>query len=806
MSETAEVVVKPKYSIIIVNLNGLRQTINCIESILNNTKDFELIIVDAASDDGSYEYLLAICEKYQNFKIITAEKRYNFSINNNLAIGLAQGDFIIFLNNDTVVSPGWLDQMEAHFTNVPIDNVGCVGPVSNNSNGKQAVGMQDPLAWREDHRGQWMLTGVLYGWCMMFKREVIDKLKGFDESYENGHEDNDLCLRAQLAGYKLIIAGDTWIYHEGQATLRKVFDLSQEKYMLQGQKNREVYFDKYYNPDKKKLVAVYRTNAGEHLEESLEQTSKFADNIILHFCRAGNEFLAKSSQVFKYGDMQVDRKGYEEYLQKTFPKICKIGWYDGIFQEDYERNWLLQQALDLQKIGEADWCISIDDDEIYEDKFIGRVQKMMNPRNPETFAYSMNWRTIWKTELGVEYYRADDTFGQFINHRFFRLIPGQVIKSVWHPEGHHCGSAPLFGVDNIRWSNIRVRHLGYDTPEQRQKKFDFYQTNDHFKTKADIGHDDYHHLIDQNVNYQVYDPDLSISFVTMVKNEEKMILGMLEGVQDLVDEYIIVDTGSTDKTLEIINTFAKHCPVPVKVFYHPWDDNYSKPRNFGKLQASGKWILRMDADERFDQADMVKIFNCCERDYEFCVFHVLNYMEERKAGQPPKYASTESCRLYRNLPEVYYSGVIHETFDDCWTFLKMRRPVKNERVPIFLHHYGYLKNKGKIRDKMDYYEKLNNKQLEITEGTDVRPYFNLALHYLNDDKFSDALQNFQKCITKEPTFWFAHQQMAALNMKNAKAFLEKCIMYIPPTHPFKVEAERMLDFLNKSTIGTVKVT
>lgn len=800
MSETLEKeITPPKYSIIIVNVNGLMHTMKCVDSIYAFTQDFELIVVDGASTDGSVEYLDHLALTKKNIKIINCKKLYNFAINNNLGLKLATGDFIVFLNNDTMVSPDWLVKMESHFINVPLDNIGAVGPVCNNSNGKQSVGIQEPLRWYDEHRGQWTMTGVLFGWCMMFRKPVLDLIGGFDERFENGHEDNDLCLRAQLAGYKLVIAVDIYIYHEGQATLRKFMD--KDKYMEQGLTNREAYYNKYYDHEKKhkKLVAVYRTNYGQHFEESLTQTSKFADHIIIHFCRAPGEI--------NLDDIQLKREEYVNLLRSKFPKIYKVEFYDGIFQEDYERNWLLQEALDLQQRGLADWCISIDDDEIYEDKFISRVQAMMNPRNPEVFAYGMNWRTIWKTELGVEYYRADDTFGQFINHRFFRLIPGQVINSHGHPEGHHCGSAPHLAPENVKWTNIRVRHLGYDTPEQRQKKFEFYQKNDNFKTRADIGHDDYSHLIDKNVNYQIYDPKHSISFVCMVKNEEAMILNMLEGIVDLVDEFVIVDTGSTDKTISIIESFAKHCAIPVKLLSYPWEDNYSTPRNFGKMNATGKWILCMDADERFMQHDMVKVFNFTERDIEFLVFHVINFMEEQVKGKEPLYASTESIRMYRNYPDVYYTGIVHETLDDCMGYLNSRRRINVQRVTgLYLYHYGYLKTKPQLRKKLDMYEVLNNEQIRITNGTDPRPYFNLALHYINDDKITAASQNFRKCLDIDPKFWMAYQQMGALNIKMAKNFFTDCIRTIPSHHPFRNEAQEILDFLNKRSIGCVKVT
>ena len=773
----------PKYSLITITHNSLKHTLNFLNSIFDFSKDFELIIVDNGSTDGTTEYLKYI-EKEKGVKVIYNSQNTTYAKANNQAIPLATGEFIVFINNDTIVSQNWLDNMGKHFKYAQIDNIGIIGPVSNMSNGAQMVKIQDPKQWHEKHCGKWQHTGILYGWCLMVKKEVIEKIGYFDEALENAYEDNDFCLRAQLFGYRLVIAYDTYIYHVGQGTFGQNYDI--KKYVENGLKNRERYFNKYQNDKPKKLVAVYRTNAGKYLEKSLEQTSKFADSIIIHFCRA---------------NITNDKI---ELLKRKFYKIIKIGRYDGVFQEDYERNWLLQEALKLHEAGEADWCISIDDDEIYEDKFIERVQKMMNPRNPEIMGYWCQWRTIWENRPNGEYYRKDSTFGQFSNYRFFRLMNGQEIMSKYHPEGHHCGSAPLIASENLRWSNIRVKHLGYETPEQRQKKYEFYETNDHFKTREDIGYDDYSHLISKDVQLEKYDKDNGITLLMMIKNEEDFIREALEQLEYAVDEYVIVDTGSTDKTMDIINNFAKHSIVPFKIFNYPWVDNFSLPRNFGKQYATKKWILFMDADERFSYQDIIKLFYLSESEADAVKFHVLNYMSMKENTENPNIASSESIRLFKNIPELFFNGIIHETIDDSLVTLSIRRKIITLNAPFPLHHHGYLKTKERVREKMDYYEKLNLKQIEITEGKDPRPFFNLGLHYLSDGKDAEGLKFFVKCLEINNNVWHAHQQMAALNINSAKVFLQNALKTMPLNHPYMEQAKSILKFLNENSHGCIR--
>lgn len=775
---------KPKYSIVTITHNALEHTIRCLESLYKYTKNFELIVVDNNSTDGTVGYLKEMEYRQENMKVIFNQENRCFAAANNQGIKIAKGDYIVFLNNDTILNPDWLKRMTIAIENYPDKDVAMVGPVSNNSAGRQVVGLQDSEEWYRKYKGNWVLAGRLFGWCIMAKHNMLDEIGLFDERFINGFEDNDLCLRAQLAGYKLIIAVDTYIYHAGQSTFRTRADWIRD-YMKDIHRNQKKFYDKYYTGSRKKLVAVYRiANCEKYIRQSLIRTSKFADAIIVHLCRS---------------------KDRTEQIVREFPKVIKIQKYDGPFQEDYERNWLLQEALKLHEKGEADWCISIDGDEVYEDKFVERCQKMMNPRNPEIFAYWCQWRTIWKTKDKEEFFRADSTFGRFSNYRFYRLIKGQKIISD-HPEGHHCGSNPIIPLENLAWCNIRVKHLGYDTPEQRQKKYEFYRDNDHFPDSKAIGHKDYTHLIDEDVDLKGYHADNGISLVMIVKNEVDKIKKCLEEIAPVIDEYIIVDTGSTDNTKEEVLEFAKYASVPVKLIDFKWCNNFSLARNFAKSFATQRWILHLDADESFRPRDLQVIFRMSEEDADIFLFHVINYLEETKANEPPVYASTESIRLFRNIPDLYYTGIVHETLDDAISVKRRRGTIKVMRSPVILHHRGYLRKKDKLADKFLDYVSLNKKQIKITDGKDPRSYFNLALHYLNEkDGEHKALENFQKSLSLNPNFWHANAQMAALNIKSVKYFLNRTLESMPEDHPYIKQVKEILEFLEKNSFGHQKI-
>ncbi len=765
-----------KYSIITLTHNRLDMTIRFVESVLAYSNDYELIVVDNNSTDGTVGYLQALKEQGKIHKLILNKENKLFSAGNNQGIEVADGDYIIVINNDVVVTPFWLESLEDVCKK---NNAGIVGAMSNNSAGRQYLGnFTVPLPSQEmitefatQHRSQYpnkdFGVGRIFGWMMFFKKTLLEEIGLFDERFKvGGYEDNDISLRAILKGHKLFIDYSTFLYHHGQATFQIT---GWEKYLSNGRINKEILYDKYKISTPQKLVAVYRITSRQEdlLRLSLQRTSLFADDIIVLVTRPKNN------------------KVYE--ILKEFSKISKCETYTGEHQEDYERNWLLQEAL---KSG-ADWCISVDGDEIYQEKFIDKSKKMMARRNPEVLGYTYQWRTFWNSE---KHFRADSTFGVFTNCRFFKLLPGQVIKSD-HPRGHHCGSSPVIAVENMEFSNIKVEHWGYETEKARQEKYDFYSKDDVVINRYDVGNKDYTHLIDKNVILQEYDPKNEISCVMIIKNEEEIIYDTLEKVEGFVDEYIICDTGSTDKTKQEVQRFAEQSLVPVQIYDFQWADNFSLAKNFAKSKATKKWILSLDADEEIEKIYHQEIVRVIEKDCHAFLFNVINFLDREKSSL------TQSIRLFRNIPEFYFTGIIHETIDDSVETMRKRGTLKIEATPFNLLHYGYLKKRQKIKDKLDSYEKLNLKQIEITEEKDARPFYNLALHYLQENNGHKADEFLHKALSIRPDFWQVHTEIASRSIRKANMHLKHTANLLGEQHGFTKHILPIIKFLDERDFG-----
>ena len=139
----------------------------------------------------------------------------------------ARADHIVLLNNDTVVTDGWLDQLLSLADSQA--SIGAVGPMSNYVSPPQLIpkpGYADmesmhafAARWRVEHRGQWFTSPKLSGFCLLLKRYLLDEIGRLDESFGLGlFDDDDLCRRVVLAGYELAVAHDLFIHHYGSRT------------------------------------------------------------------------------------------------------------------------------------------------------------------------------------------------------------------------------------------------------------------------------------------------------------------------------------------------------------------------------------------------------------------------------------------------------------------------------------------------------------------------------------------------------------------------------------------------------------
>lgn len=210
-------------SIIIPVFNQLHLTRNCINLIERYTeKDYEMIIINNGSTDRTRK----VIERFKNIQVIHNKFNEGFARACNKGIKRAKGDLILLLNNDTLVGPNWLSNLTKCI--LSDHKIGMVGPRSNFVGGLQLIKGPSQSAqlsftrkFNHPDPSKWFDVDFLSGFCLLIKKEVINEIGLLDERFEIGsYEDNDYSVRVLNAGYRLVCAGDTFVYHIGSQTFK----------------------------------------------------------------------------------------------------------------------------------------------------------------------------------------------------------------------------------------------------------------------------------------------------------------------------------------------------------------------------------------------------------------------------------------------------------------------------------------------------------------------------------------------------------------------------------------------------------
>lgn len=210
-----------KTSIVVVTYNKLSYLKLCVESIKKYSigENYELIIVDNMSTDGTRNWLA----QKKDIKKIYNSTNLGFTKGCNQGILKAQGDNVLLLNNDVIVTENWLSNLiKCLYTR---KEIGAVGPITNNCSNAQLIrvsynSIKEMELWAKKYNAgndkSWEERKRLIGFCLLIKREVINTIGLLDERFSPGNfEDDDYCFRMRKAGYRLILCKNTFVHHFG---------------------------------------------------------------------------------------------------------------------------------------------------------------------------------------------------------------------------------------------------------------------------------------------------------------------------------------------------------------------------------------------------------------------------------------------------------------------------------------------------------------------------------------------------------------------------------------------------------------
>jgi glycosyltransferase involved in cell wall biosynthesis len=249
----------------------------------------------------------------------------------------------------------------------------------------------------------------------------------------------------------------------------------------------------------------------------------------------------------------------------------------------------------------------------------------------------------------------------------------------------------------------------------------------------------------------------TISLCMIVKNEENDLERCLRSVKAIVDEIIVVDTGSSDNTKEIAKKFE------AKIFDFKWNNSFADARNFSLSKATGQWILVLDADEVISTVDRERLrrvvldagstqiaYAMITRNYissTAAVGWISNdgtyAAEEAGSGWVP----SEKVRLFPNDNRIRFVGPIHEMVEH--SLLRLGIEVKKCDIPV--HHYGKL-NKEKTRTKWEEYYALGKKKLVQLGEHDIKNIYEIAVQALELGRYEEALEYWKKLAALRPDF------------------------------------------------------
>ena len=246
---------------------------------------------------------------------------------------------------------------------------------------------------------------------------------------------------------------------------------------------------------------------------------------------------------------------------------------------------------------------------------------------------------------------------------------------------------------------------------------------------------------------------LSICLIT--KNEEAHLARCLESVRGLWDDLVVVDTGSTDRTVEIARGFG------ARLFEFTWQDDFSLARNFCIAQATGDWILSIDADESIAARDHEVIRRYLRRaDVDAVMASQRHYVTRGVVvgwqpgpggydeGKPyPGFMDVRCRRLFRNRPWLRWRNRVHEELIST----DPAHPLREVPGEWVIHHYGKTDARAVLHAKGEAYLRIGLKKIE-DEPDNPQARYELAVQYGELSRPEEALACFEEVRRRWPKF------------------------------------------------------
>jgi len=745
-------------------------------------------------------------------------------------------EFITIANDDLLVTEDWLTNLELAFSAKEIVTVSTLTNSQNNPkrdisflNGK--IGMTGPTsngvfndqrAYNADllnkegldryaksvsitNSGHYIPTSFLSGFCITFTKECLEDL--CDESFNyngifdtrfkvGGFEDDDLAHRALIKGWRQVISVAVFVGHAVSSTLNLYFEGQRG-----GVANWVDYLLKWedYTQKEPKIIGAYRVSlkcvndlnqlraslvrAGDVLDgvgfvltnNPKEIVGSFDNMFISHLPPDDQAFLEKCKLL--PDDIKECSNELNELLNEWLTNLlsnterdmdvaCKV-WTE-VFNERDERNLTHELSESLN----SDWIISIDADEIFEDRLTRKhlVRIVTNP-NPSRFCYNVGFLNHWES---MKLLRQDSNYGQQTGARLWRSFPSNPRIVGGNEVGFHCGNSPEQGNYCRRISGIRMRHLSHVRQIDRHNKYEFYSKTDTDKQVAMIGAQTYQHIVkSDNVVVSLYNPNNGIAFFMLCYEQEDWIniTRWLDQVYSVADKLVLTWTGEWDlkdrawienmgsiKDLsekdfnELYKTGPRwHLAQVSRLFKVEWvyskfdyekglaecrnsAINHIHDTNDGTLG----WCWFMDPDETAQDIGVMSGSALTIAQTSDNIGYMFKFLNPTGDSERP--ANSESIRLFKLDPNrsLQMEGRVHESFEASLKKIRTENYIPNiDYFPGIFINSGLSQSPERMAEKLLKYRDLLVVQLK-DDMYDTGAWVSLGLQYLNDDDIDNA--------------------------------------------------------------------
>ncbi len=768
-------------SIILAGFDHVNYAKKCVRAIQEFTPEAHEIVFVVEDLNAKCGWLKKLIKEKANYRLVQSGASGLVAAYNK-GIAESNGEFIVLLDSEASVFDHWLGDMLKCLSSSP--DVGIVGPLTNIGDANARPGLQQIIkgelsragvpaefakTFREKNLHRRIETSRLADFCLLCKRELIERIGSLDDSLGSLAVD-DFCLRAGLEGYASVIAGDVIV--------------DSRKHRAMTFEDRRRFAEKWSmvdpnSPSGKKLLSLKTAEKADELYQR-DQT----DQAVKNYLQAIRYNPDDTRNYAALARLLLEAKHDEEALE-----ILKA-WPAG--RQSLQRAELLANCKqDMGDLAGAEAELEAILTQNSSATIALNLKGLLASRRGENDLAEMLFRKAIESDPGegVSYahlaelkWDAGDTAEALrLFEKGFILSPTRAdIFTIFHAAATAVGEferaeTAFREACLLHPFNRRLRFLLIDLLQKQGK--DHLAMTEIEEMLAKFGAEEgflsaalaVRNRLLEHEGELSSERNINLSLCMIVKDEAMRLPQCLRSVKNVVDEMIVVDTGSTDNTKKVAQVFG------AKVYDFQWNDSFAEARNFSLSKATGKWILVLDADEVLGRSDVKRLKQLVEgsaNDPVAYLFETRNYtsrantigwhanvgenlLEEAGTG----WISSVKVRLFPNREDIRFEYPVHEMVDPCLRRLGIE--IKPSKIPI--HHYGKLTAEKNVAKGEAYYQLGRRKLAEM--GSDFIAIRELAIQAGIMGKYEEAIELWEKVLSIQPNlaeafvnmgtaFWF----------------------------------------------------